>query len=79
MAKEVAKEVIRFKKTCEGGRCKWGLDTVRSVEIIAHEELGVEGRAEFYEQTGAIRDVVQGHLMQLLSLVLMKTTQKKSV
>lgn len=78
MAKEVAKEVIRFKKACQGGRCKWGLDTVRSVEIIAHEELGVEGRAEFYEQTGAIRDVVQGHLMQLLSLVLMRPDARNS-
>jgi glucose-6-phosphate 1-dehydrogenase len=38
---------------------------------VASETLGVGHRAGFYEQTGALRDVLQGHLLQLLSLVLM--------
>lgn len=69
-AKEIALELIAFKADSEKKR-EWNNKTIESVEIVAHESIGVEGRADFYEQTGAIRDVIQGHLMQLLSIVLM--------
>ncbi|NCQ54583.1 hypothetical protein GW791_04060, partial [Candidatus Saccharibacteria bacterium] len=39
--------------------------------VIASQKMGIEGRTHFYEQTGALRDVVQGHMMQLLALTLM--------
>src|SRR5581483_10713812 len=38
------------------------------------EYIGVEGRANFYEQTGALRDIVQSHLLQLAALTLMRPT-----
>jgi len=47
----------------------WNRDRVESVEITAAETVGVEHRAAFYEQTGALRDIVQNHLTQLVSLV----------
>lgn len=72
MAKEVAKEILDLRMNADTRHHHWNSKSVASVEVIAHEVLGVEGRAAFYEQTGAIRDVIQGHLMQLLSLVLMK-------
>lgn len=72
MAKEIAREVIALRSEAEGRHRHWGVSSVSRVEVVAHETLGVEGRGAFYEQTGAIRDVVQGHLMQLLSLVLME-------
>jgi len=71
MAKEVAREIIRLRSNADNHHHHWSNKVVKSVEVVAHETLGVEGRGEFYEQTGAIRDVIQGHLMQLLSLVLM--------
>lgn len=71
MAKEVAAEVIRLRRANAEKGHRWGRDAVASVEIIATESIGIEGRATFYEGTGALRDFVQGHLMQLLSLVLM--------
>ena len=72
MAKEVAREIIRLRTDADNHQHHWGNQNVQKVEIVAHEAIGVEGRGQFYEQTGAIRDVIQGHLMQLLSLVLME-------
>lgn len=71
MAKEVAAEVIRLRHANAEKGHRWGRESVASVEIVATETIGIEGRVTFYEGTGALRDFVQGHLMQLLSLVLM--------
>jgi len=71
MAKEVAAEIIRLRANAETSEHYWGNKSVASVEIIASEAIGIEDRATFYEETGALRDFIQGHLMQLLSLVLM--------
>lgn len=71
MAKEVAADLVALRRDAENAHHHWGADSVESVTIVASEKIGIEGRAQFYEQTGALRDFVQGHLMQLLSLVLM--------
>jgi glucose-6-phosphate 1-dehydrogenase len=45
----------------------WNRTHVESVQITMAEDFGVQGRAAFYDQTGAIRDVVQNHLFQVLT------------
>lgn len=72
MAKEIAAEIIRMRRIANGRQHHWGAGTVKEVRVVASEAIGVEGRATFYEQTGALRDFIQGHLMQMLSLVLVK-------
>jgi len=47
----------------------WNRNYIDHVQITAAETLGVEGRGPFYEKAGALRDVVQNHVMELLSLV----------
>lgn len=70
MAKEVAAELLRLRRNAANHHHSWGKNSISSVSVVASEAIGIEGRAQFYEQTGALRDFIQGHLMQLLSLVL---------
>lgn len=71
LAKEMAQNIVAFR----GGNALfsniWNNNFIESIELVASEAIGIEGRGQFYEQTGALRDVVQGHLMQLLALTLM--------
>jgi len=50
----------------------WNRDAIAWVEITVAETLGVEQRGAFYEETGAVRDIVQNHLFQLLAVVAME-------
>jgi glucose-6-phosphate 1-dehydrogenase len=53
----------------------WRREWVENVQITVAEELGVGGRGIFYDQTGALRDMVQNHLLQLLAIVAMEPPQ----
>lgn len=50
----------------------WSRDFVERVEITVSETVGVEKRGAFYEQTGALRDLVQNHMLQMLTLIAME-------
>jgi glucose-6-phosphate 1-dehydrogenase len=50
----------------------WNRHHIDHVEITAAESIGIEGRGAFYESTGVVRDVIQNHLLQVLSLVAME-------
>ncbi len=50
----------------------WNASYVDHVQITVAEDLGVEGRGNYYDNSGAIRDMVQNHLLQLLCLVAME-------
>lgn len=76
LAKEMAQNIV----TLRGGNALfsqlWNGKAIEKIEIVALEKIGIEGRASFYEQTGALRDVLQGHLMQLLALTLMEIPEQ---
>lgn len=46
-------------------------ENVASIEIVFDESLGLEGRAAYYDRAGAFRDMIQSHLLQVMSLVMM--------
>ena len=50
----------------------WNRNYVRSVQISMAEKFGVEGRGKFYEEAGAIRDVVQNHMLEVVSYLAME-------
>jgi glucose-6-phosphate 1-dehydrogenase len=49
----------------------WNRDHVRSIQITMAEDFGVQDRGKFYDETGAIRDVVQNHMLQVLAQLTM--------
>lgn len=53
----------------------WNNEFVSHVQITVSETVGIEGRHAFYDQSGALRDMVQNHLLQLLCLVAMEAPQ----
>ncbi len=71
LAKEMAQNLVVFRGRNALLANIWNNNFIQSIEVVASETIGIEGRGQFYEQTGALRDVVQGHLMQLLALTLM--------
>jgi len=50
----------------------WRAELIDDVQITIAEDLGVDGRGAFYDQTGALRDMVQNHLLQLLVIIAME-------
>jgi len=50
----------------------WNRSTIANIQITAAETVGVEGRAGYYEKSGALRDMVPNHMAELLSLVAME-------
>ena len=50
----------------------WNANAIEHVQITVSETVGLEGRAAFYDDTGALRDMVQNHMLQLLALIAME-------
>jgi glucose-6-phosphate 1-dehydrogenase len=50
----------------------WNASGIDHIQITVAETVGLEGRADFYDQVGALRDMVQNHMLQLLALVAME-------
>jgi glucose-6-phosphate 1-dehydrogenase len=72
LGKETVQNMMVFRFANAMFETLWNRDHIESVQISVSEDLGVEGRAEYYETAGALRDMVQSHLTQLLALVAME-------
>lgn len=71
MAKEMAQNILVFRQSNALFRRTWSSQFISRIEVIASETLGVGWRAGFYEQTGAMVDIIQSHLLQLLAMTIM--------
>lgn len=72
LGKETVQNILMFRYGNSLFEPVWNRNYIDRVEITAAETLGVESRAEFYEETGALRDMVANHLLQLLTLTAME-------
>jgi glucose-6-phosphate 1-dehydrogenase len=72
LAKEVSQNVSTFLGSNVLFRKIWDREFIEYIEVIVAESIGLEGRANFYEKTGALRDMVQSHSLQLAALTLME-------
>ena len=72
LGKETVQNILVFRFGNSILEPLWNRNYVDYVEITAAEAVGVENRAAFYEETGALRDMVANHLLQLLALTAME-------
>ncbi|MGD0060110.1 MAG: glucose-6-phosphate dehydrogenase [Verrucomicrobiia bacterium] len=72
LGKETVQNILALRFANEIFEPIWNQKYVDHVQITVAESLGVEGRGGYYDQSGALRDMVQNHMMQLLSLVAME-------
>jgi glucose-6-phosphate 1-dehydrogenase len=69
LGKETVQNILVFRFANGIFEPVWNRNYVDHVQITAAEDIGIEGRGPFYEKAGALRDVVQNHVMELLSFV----------
>jgi glucose-6-phosphate 1-dehydrogenase len=72
LAKETTQNILTFRFANPLFKAAWDNSLVSHIMITAAEKIGIEGRVAFYEQTGALRDLIQSHLFQLMALVTME-------
>jgi glucose-6-phosphate 1-dehydrogenase len=72
LGKETVQNILVFRFGNGIFEPVWNRNYIDHVEITAAESIGIEGRGPFYEQAGALRDVLQNHVMEVLSFVAME-------
>ena len=72
LGKETVQNILVFRFANGIFENVWNRNYIDHVEITAAESIGIEGRGPFYEGAGALRDVMQNHVMELLSFVAME-------
>lgn len=72
LAKETVQNILAFRFSNILFEPLWSNRFIERIEINLHEQLGIEGRGAFYDGVGALRDVGQNHVLQMLALVAME-------
>lgn len=72
LAKETVQNILVFRFANPIFESSWNRDRIDSVEITFAETLGLEGRAGYFDKSGMLRDVVQNHVFQIMTLMAME-------
>ena len=72
LGKETVQNILVFRFANGIFEPVWNRNFIDHVQITVAESIGVEGRGRFYEEAGALRDIVQNHMLQVLSFVAME-------
>jgi glucose-6-phosphate 1-dehydrogenase len=69
LGKELVGNIALARFTNQFFEPLWNKDHIDSVQIVLSESIGIQGRGGFYDQYGALKDVVQNHLLQIVALI----------
>ena len=69
LGKETVQNLLVFRFANGIFEPLWNRQYIDHVQITVAEEIGVEGRGSYYEEAGALRDIVQNHIMQLVAIM----------
>jgi glucose-6-phosphate 1-dehydrogenase len=72
LAKEMLQGILNFRFTNNLFESEWSRQAIEAIDITLLEQIGAEKRGAFYDRVGALRDVGQNHLLQMLALVTME-------
>jgi glucose-6-phosphate 1-dehydrogenase len=72
LGKETVQNILMFRFSNSIFERLWNRDSIDHVQITVSEKLGVGGRGGYYEEAGALRDMVQNHMLQVMSLIAME-------
>ena len=72
LGKETVQNMLAFRFANYMFEPLWNRNFIDSVQITAAEDIGIGSRAGYYDSSGALRDLVQNHMMQLLTLLRME-------
>ena len=72
LGKETVQNILVFRFGNSAFERLWNRDAIDHVQVTVAESIGIEGRGAFYEETGALRDIIQNHAFQVLSLLTME-------
>ncbi len=72
LGKDTVQNMLVFRLANRFVEAVWNVHNVTQVQITASETLGLEGRWRYYDNAGALRDMIQNHLMQLFALTAME-------
>ena len=72
LGKETVQNILVFRFGNSAFERVWNRDAIDYVQITVAESIGIEGRGAFYEEVGALRDIIQNHVFQVLSLLTME-------
>jgi glucose-6-phosphate 1-dehydrogenase len=72
LAKEMLQNILTFRFSNNLFELNWDKDFIERIDMRLLEEIGVEKRGAFYDSVGALRDVGQNHLLQMLALITME-------
>jgi len=78
LGKELVQNILTLRFANEIFASSWHEQTIDHIQITVSETLGVEKRAGYYDRSGAVRDMVQNHLLQLLSFVAMEPPREET-
>ena len=72
LGKETVQNILVFRFGNSIFERVWNRDAIDHIQITVAESIGIEGRGAFYEEVGALRDIIQNHVFQVLSLLTME-------